>query len=119
MEKKENKSKSDTVGGLVLVGPLMIGLGIYYNQTAVGLLVGLGTGFILFSVVAIWDMAQPPEQAEPDLIAEAFSLMFYLSSASSVRSPEVHARALTEAGFVRAEIHAGLSPTHTLVSARR
>jgi hypothetical protein len=51
MEKKENKS--DTVGGLVFVGPLMIGLGlgIYYNQTAVGLLVGLGVGFILFGLV--------------------------------------------------------------------
>jgi len=53
MNKKENKSKSDTVGGLVFVGPLMIGigLGIYYNQTAVGVLVGLGAGFILFGLV--------------------------------------------------------------------
>ena len=53
MEKKQNKSKSDTVGGLVFVGPLMIGigLGIYYNITAVGVLVGLGVGFILFGLV--------------------------------------------------------------------
>ena len=53
MNKKENKSKSDTVGGLVFVGPLMIGigLGIYYNQTAVGVLVGLGAGFILFGLI--------------------------------------------------------------------
>jgi uncharacterized membrane protein len=53
MEKNKNKSKSDTVGGLVFVGPLMIGLGlgIYYTQTAVGLLVGLGVGFILFGLV--------------------------------------------------------------------
>ena len=53
MEKKQNKSKSDTVGGLVFVGPLMIGLGlgIYYNQTAVGLFVGLGVGFIFFGLV--------------------------------------------------------------------
>ena len=53
MEKKENKSKSDTVGGLVFVGPLMIGigLGIYYNITAVGVLVGLGVGFLLFGLV--------------------------------------------------------------------
>jgi hypothetical protein len=29
----------------------MIGLGIYYNQTAVGLLVGLGVGFILFGLI--------------------------------------------------------------------
>ena len=53
MEKKQNKSKSDTVGGLVFVGPLMIGigLGIYYGQTAVGVLVGLGIGFIFFGLV--------------------------------------------------------------------
>jgi len=53
MEKKEKKSKSDTAGGMVFVGGLMIGLGlgIYYNQTAVGLLVGLGVGFILFGLI--------------------------------------------------------------------
>ena len=49
----KEKSKSDTAGGLVFVGPLLIGigLGIYFNQTAVGLMVGLGTGFILFGLV--------------------------------------------------------------------
>ena len=53
MEKKKRKSKSDNVGGLVFVGPLMIGigLGIYYENTAVGALVGLGVGFILFGLV--------------------------------------------------------------------
>ena len=53
MREKNEKSKSDTVGGLVFVGPLMIGigLGIYFNQTAVGVLVGLGVGFILFGLV--------------------------------------------------------------------
>lgn len=53
MTDKENKSRSDTAGGLVFVGPLMIGigLGIYYNITAVGVLVGLGVGFILFGLV--------------------------------------------------------------------
>ena len=53
MSEKKEKSKSDTVGGLVFVGPLMIGLGlgIYFNQTAVGVLVGLGFGFILFGLV--------------------------------------------------------------------
>ncbi|MDG6218235.1 MAG: hypothetical protein QCI00_02200 [Candidatus Thermoplasmatota archaeon] len=53
MREKKEKSKSDTVGGLVFVGPLMIGigLGIYFNQTAVGVLVGLGVGFILFGLV--------------------------------------------------------------------
>ena len=50
---KKDKSKSDTVGGLVFVGPLLIGigLGIYFNQTAVGVLVGLGVSFILFGLV--------------------------------------------------------------------
>ena len=49
----KEKSKSDVVGGLVFVGPLMIGigLGIYYNITAVGALVGLGVGFIFFGIV--------------------------------------------------------------------
>ena len=53
MAEKKEKSKSDTVGGLVFVGPLLIGigLGIYFNQTAVGVLVGLGVGFILFGLV--------------------------------------------------------------------
>ena len=53
MVENESKKKSDTVGGLVFVGPLMIGLGIgiYYNQTGVGALVGLGVGFILFGLV--------------------------------------------------------------------
>jgi len=53
MSKKEEKTKADTVGGLVFVGPLMIGLGIgiYYNITAVGVLVGLGVGFLLFALV--------------------------------------------------------------------
>ena len=51
--KKREKSKSDTIGELVFVGPLMIGigLGIYINQVAVGALVGLGVGFILFGIV--------------------------------------------------------------------
>lgn len=51
--KKKEKSKSETIGELVFVGPLMIGigLGIYINQVAVGTLVGLGVGFILFGIV--------------------------------------------------------------------
>ena len=51
MEKKE--SKADTAGGMVFVGALIIGidLGIYYGQTAVGTLVGLGIGFVLFGLV--------------------------------------------------------------------
>jgi len=53
MKKKKDKSKADTVGGFVFVGPLMIGigLGIYYNNTAVGALIGLGVGFIFFGLV--------------------------------------------------------------------
>ena len=53
MAKKENKLKADTAGGLVFVGAMMIGIGIgiYYNITAVGVLVGLGAGFILFGLV--------------------------------------------------------------------
>ena len=53
MENKKDKSKADTVGGLVFVGPLMIGLGLgmYYGNTAVGTLVGLGVGFILFGLI--------------------------------------------------------------------
>jgi len=53
MENKRSKGKVETAGGLVFVGPLMIGLGlgIYYNQTAVGLLIGLGVGFVLFGLI--------------------------------------------------------------------
>ena len=53
MRNEKEKSKSDNVGGLLFVGPLMIGigLGIYYNITAVGTMVGLGIGFILFGLV--------------------------------------------------------------------
>jgi len=53
MARKEKESKADTVGGLMFVGPLMIGigLGIYFDQTAVGVLVGLGFGFILYGLV--------------------------------------------------------------------
>lgn len=53
MEKKKSKSKADTAGGLVFVGALMIGigLGIFYGNAAVGTLIGLGVGFILFGLV--------------------------------------------------------------------
>ena len=51
MAKKE--SKSDTAGGLIFVGSLMtgIGLGMFYNNTAVGTMIGLGVGFILFGII--------------------------------------------------------------------
>ena len=56
MEKKKSKSKSDTAGGFVFVGALMIGigLGIFYGNPAVGALVGLGVGFILFGLVKVF-----------------------------------------------------------------
>jgi len=49
---KTEKSKAETVGGLFFVGSLMIGIGfgIYYNQTAIGALIGLGVGFVLFGL---------------------------------------------------------------------
>ena len=52
-KKNKGKSKADEAGGLVFVGSLMIGigLGILYGNTAVGTLVGLGVGFILFGVM--------------------------------------------------------------------
>jgi hypothetical protein len=51
--KKQKEVKSDSAGGLVFVGCLMlgIGLGIYYNLAVVGTLVGLGVGFILFGII--------------------------------------------------------------------
>ena len=53
MVKEKSKEKAYTVGGLVFVGAFMIGLGlgIFYGVTAVGTLVGLGIGFILFGLV--------------------------------------------------------------------
>ena len=53
MEKKKSESKADTTGGLVLSGALMIGigLGIFYGNAAVGTLLGLGVGLILFGLV--------------------------------------------------------------------
>lgn len=49
----KKESKSDTAGGLVFVGCIMLGLGIglYYGNAAVGLFLGLGTGFILFGIL--------------------------------------------------------------------
>ena len=53
MTEKKVSSKSDTAGGLVFIGSLMIGIGLGsdYGQTAVSALVGLGVGFILFGLV--------------------------------------------------------------------
>ena len=53
MEKEKRETKVSIVGGLVFVGSLMIGLalGIFYDIVAVGTLMGLGVGFVLFGLV--------------------------------------------------------------------
>ena len=53
MQKQKDMKKAYTAGSLVFVGALMIGigLGIYYEITTVGTLVGLGVGFVLFGLV--------------------------------------------------------------------
>lgn len=53
MVKKKESSKSDTAGGLVLVGSIMIGvgLGIFFGITAVGVMIGIGVGFVLFGLI--------------------------------------------------------------------
>jgi len=53
---KKEKSRAENIGGLFFVGSLMIGvgLGIYYNNTAVGALIGLGVGFILLGLAKIF-----------------------------------------------------------------
>jgi SAM-dependent methyltransferase len=70
-------------------------------------------------VIAIWDMASPSDQPELDLVAEGFSLLFYLTSASTCRSADAHVASLLEAGFTETTVHRGLSPTHILIAARR
>ena len=70
-------------------------------------------------VVAVWDLARPSHGAQPDLVAEAFSLMFFLSSASACRTAEAHLQHLVGAGFGEGEIHPRTSPTHVLVTARK
>ena len=70
-------------------------------------------------VVAIWDIAPPPDRPELDLVAEGFSLLFYLSSASSCRPPAACVAALNDAGFSGVGIDHGPSPTHVLITARR
>ena len=50
---KKKESRSDVAGGLVFVGSLMvgIGLGILYGNAAVGTMIGLGVGFVLFGMI--------------------------------------------------------------------
>lgn len=48
----DNKNKSK-IGGIVFVGCLFIGLalGMYFNNTGVGVLMGLGVGFLAMGLV--------------------------------------------------------------------
>lgn len=45
---EDEKKQQSTIVGVVFTGCLFIGLGlgIYFNQVAVGVLVGMGVGFI-------------------------------------------------------------------------
>jgi hypothetical protein len=49
------KDKKEDAAGLVFVGALFIGmaLGMFYGNVAVGVLAGLGVGFILMALVRI------------------------------------------------------------------
>ena len=69
-------------------------------------------------VLAIWDMAPPAEQPELDLVAEGFSLLFYLSSASVCRPPAEYLRRLQDIGFDETAAVRGPSPTHVLITGR-
>ena len=53
MFKKAKESRSDAAGGLLFVGSLMTGLGfgLYYGRPDVGVLIGLGVGFVLFGLM--------------------------------------------------------------------
>ena len=49
----EKKQNSSTIAGVVFVGCIFIGLGLglLYNATATGILLGMGTGFIAMGVI--------------------------------------------------------------------
>jgi SAM-dependent methyltransferase len=70
-------------------------------------------------VIAIWDMAPPPDLPEMDLVAEGFSMLFYLTSASECRGPDVYRSVLTACGFGQIDVQFGPSPTHILITGRR
>lgn len=55
MDKKKNLSS--TIAGVVFVGCMFIGLGLgmLYNKTAIGIMIGLGVGFIAMGIV--WALA--------------------------------------------------------------
>lgn len=62
MDKKKNNSS--TIGGVVFVGFMFIGLaiGMLYNNTAVGILLGLGVGFVAMGIV--WAIASKSDSAD-------------------------------------------------------
>ncbi len=70
-------------------------------------------------VIAIWDMAPPEDLPELDLVAEGFSMLFYLTSASECRGPDVYRNVLTACGFGQVDVQSGSSPTHILITGRR
>ncbi len=47
------KKNTGTIGGVVLVGCMLIGMGIgmLYNLTAIGIFIGLGAGFLGMGIV--------------------------------------------------------------------
>ena len=62
MDKKKNNSS--TIGGVVFVGFMFIGLalGMLYNNTAVGILLGLGVGFVAMGIV--WAIASKNDSSD-------------------------------------------------------
>ena len=63
MDKKNQNSS--TIAGVVLVGCMFIGLGIgmLYHITAIGIIIGLGVGFIGMGIVwAITGKKDPPNK---------------------------------------------------------
>ncbi len=54
-EKDEEKAKGKSLSSAVFLGCLFLGLaiGLLINETAVGVLVGLGAGFVLGAIVRI------------------------------------------------------------------
>ena len=50
---KKFKKKEDDIAGLGFVGCLFIGmgLGMYYGNIAIGVLIGLGVGFIVMALL--------------------------------------------------------------------
>lgn len=52
MEEKK-KNMGQTIGGIVFVGFMMIGMGLgfYYNQLLPGIFIGMGAGFVAMGII--------------------------------------------------------------------